>query len=186
MTITDALAILEINLKPLCRWRRSPDKSYRIFKIALKKAFKRKALQTHPDKTGGDSSQFREVAAANELLNLINESELSELVAEIVAIATAKRKVQHKDEPPKLEIKVEPRGSKIKITHICEFGIVTSFVSKVVGVTTKSEVDDWTKQIIRAMRSSGLIPDEATSTRISENCVVTTVILGMISSEDAN
>lgn len=168
MTIVDALAILEINLKPLCRWRRSPDKSYRIFKIALKKAFKRKALQTHPDKTGGDSSQFREVAAANELLNSVDESELSELVAEIVAIATAKRKAQYKDEPPKLEIKVEPRGSKIKITHICEFGIVTSFVSKVVGVTTKSEVDDWTKQIIKAMRSSGLIPDEATSARISE------------------
>jgi len=82
MTTGEALSVLGISLEPLrakC-WDRKT--SLRVLKIAAKKAFRYKALETHPDLHPGKDEEFKVASDARDLLASMREDDITSLLGD--------------------------------------------------------------------------------------------------------
>lgn len=147
-------AIETLGLSPgfLKKWEKVPDKALRIFKLAVKKAYRLRALETHPDRPSGSAEEFRKVGEAYETLQKADKEFITELIESLPSSQPRKRF---------RKVYVESRGGgKLKVTYISPCGISTSFVNLGVdpNYLSKAEKERWTERLIAAMRGGGLMP----------------------------
>jgi hypothetical protein len=163
MTIESALKTLEINVRPLRKFLpKRPDQALKVFKIAVKKAYRLKALETHPDRYLEKEEEFKKVGEAQKILKEVRIEDLFEVLPSLNSPSPTSiwsKSKKQEEELPAFKISIEMRGDKAKVTHVGRHGIVTSFVTRCAGYNGSQE---WVDKIVKALESSGLIPKHET------------------------
>lgn len=152
MYAEDALDVLGLGIGLLKRWEHNPKKALRIFKIALKKAFKYRAFETHPDRNSGKDDEFRKVNGAYDYLKHVDEEFLKEMISSLPSS-------QRQQNPKRIrKIYVEWRGgNKIKVTLISPHGISISFLNASYSWASRREKKDVTPVLVKALKDRGII-----------------------------
>lgn len=153
MYAEDAIEILGLYPGFLKRWEKTPDKALRIFKLAVKKAYRLRALETHPDRPQGSAEEFKKVGEAYETLQKADVPFILDLIASLPSSQPRVKKRIRK-------IYVERRGgSKLKLTYISPCGISTSFINCAYDPGwAKEHRKQWTEILVKAMKAGGLMP----------------------------
>jgi hypothetical protein len=83
-SVSSALATLGIDLKPLKAKRWDRETSLRVLKLATKRAYRYKALDTHPDRFPHKAEEFRKATEARDVLDSLQPQELDVFLGEFV------------------------------------------------------------------------------------------------------
>jgi alpha-ketoglutarate-dependent taurine dioxygenase len=156
MYAEEAIELLGLRPGFLKRWEKTLDKALRIFKLATKKAYKLRALETHPDRNHGDSTEFIKVGEAYETLQKADEEFIKELIDSLPS-SQPRERVR--------KIYLERRGGgKVKVSYASPCGISTTFVNMGYAIEsrTREERRHRMEIVVAALKRAGMVPSYET------------------------
>lgn len=161
--IKEALECLGISLKPLKKWvDQDPEKALKILNLAIKKAFRIKAFETHPDQ-GGNVEAFTVVDSARKYLEDLSAEQVINLYPRPGEQDDGPKKegaaggFKEEEKPFQWGVSFEIRRDKVKIIHEGEHETITSFVRLPRYMNTE-EIESYVQKMVSTLEKSGLIP----------------------------